>query len=446
MNALAVSFILFNTLLLLTLPRRLAVLPILVVTCYMHVSAGFDIGPFNFYGVRVILMLAFLRILAKGEHLPGGANRLDWLMFWWAIAALVTTIFHDDIWAVFVNRLGLIFMGCGSYFTFRVFCSSQDDVTRICRIMALLLLPIAASMLYEKLTGTNPFAEFGGVSSASEVRNGTIRAQGAFGHSILAGSAAAAMLPLMGVLWRPHRTTAIAGIVACLAMVFSSGSTGPIMSTGFAILALLMWPMHEYMKLVRWGAVLGYIGLEIVMNAPAYYILSYIDLTGSSTSWHRAALIEAAVTHWPEWWLAGTDFTRHWMAYGVLWNGNHVDITNYYIRMGVDGGMPLLLMFLAVLSKGFSYVGQILEMQTGPATKFPFGTWALGASLFAHASTFISVSYFDQCVVLLYLTLALISSSSMVQNALSAEVVARASQRKQASKFSVNGRLESMLR
>lgn len=441
MNGLTITFIIVNGLLLLTLPRRLAAMPILVVTYYLPVSAGFDVGPFNFYGVRVILTLALIRILLKGERLPGGTNRLDWFMVWWAIVALLTSLLHDDIWAVFVNRLGLVFMGCVSYFTLRTLCYTQEDVTRICRMTALLLLPVAMSMLYEKLTGNNPFAEFGGVSSISEVRNGTIRAQGAFGHSILAGSAAAAVLPLMGVLWRSHRITAIAGIAACMTMVFSCGSTGPLMSTAFAFTALVMWRIHKHMKLVRWVAVIGYIGLELVMNAPAYYILAYIDLTGSSTSWHRAALIEAAISHWSEWWIAGTDYTRHWMAYGVLWNGNHVDITNYYIRMGVDGGLPLLLTFLFVLSKGFSLVGKMLQAGNTPVAGYPFATWALGASLFAHASTFISVSYFDQCVVLLYMTLALIGSSSMAQAAAPGQVAALA-QRTEEIKFAFDAQLE----
>jgi hypothetical protein len=35
--------------------------------------------------------------------------------------------------------------------------------------------------------------------------------------------------------------------------------------------------------------------------------------------------------------------------------------------------------------------------------------WALGAALFAHAVTFISVSYFDQNVIIFYLLLASIS-------------------------------------
>jgi hypothetical protein len=413
MNGLALGFAVFDALLLLLVPRRWATLPVLAAACYVPIGAGFDIGPFNFYVIRLVLMVAFLRMLLKGEGLQGGMSALDWLIVTWALVALLTSLFHEDVSSTLINRMGLVFMSCGSYFVLRVFCPSHDDTVRLCRMAAMLLVPVALSMLYEKSTGSNPFAEFGGIPYTSEIRNGTIRAQGAFAHSILAGSVGAACLPLMAVLWRTYRNSAVLGTMACLAMVFSSGSTGPIMSTGFGVLALLMWRARHHMRLVRWGALLLYIGLDLVMNAPAYYALAYIDLTGSSTSWHRAALIEAAVTHWSEWRLAGTDMTRHWMPYGVGWSRNHIDITNYYIRMGVDGGMPLLLMFIAVLSKGFSLVGRTWRHADGPSAQFPYGTWALGASLFAQAATFMSVSYFDQSVVFLYLTLAAIGSQAM---------------------------------
>src|SRR5690349_2668569 len=100
MNGLTIAFVVGNALLLLTLPRHLAAMPILIATFYLPVSAGFDLGPFNFYGVRVILTLALIRILLKGERLPGGTNRLDWYMVWWAVVALLTSLLHDDIWAV----------------------------------------------------------------------------------------------------------------------------------------------------------------------------------------------------------------------------------------------------------------------------------------------------------------------------------------------------------
>jgi hypothetical protein len=153
-------------------------------------------------------------------------------------------------------------------------------------------------------------------------------------------------------------------------------------------------------------AVAGYIMLELVMKDPAYYIIARVDLVGGSTGWHRAALIDAATRHLNEWWLGGTDYTRHWMGTGVPWSPDHTDITNYYIRMGVIGGVLLMILFITILVKGFSYVGKTLQKSDDLPSSTQFVVWALGAALFTHALTCISVSYLDQGIVFLYLTLA----------------------------------------
>jgi hypothetical protein len=98
------------------------------------------------------------------------------------------------------------------------------------------------------------------------------------------------------------------------------------------------------------------------------------------------------------------------MPTGVSWSAEHTDITNYYLKMGVWGGLPLMLLFIVILAKGFSFVGQTLRKSADLPRESQFMVWALGASLFAHAATFISVSYFDQSFVFIYLTLAAISS------------------------------------
>ncbi|NOR79746.1 MAG: hypothetical protein GQ529_02765 [Methyloprofundus sp.] len=284
----------------------------------------------------------------------------------------------------------------------------MDDIVMLCRITVILLIPLSIEMFSEKMMGHNFFSVFGGVPEIPDIRNGRIRAQGPFAHSILAGTVGAVCLPLVIILWKKYRKTSIAGIAACTAIIFSSSSSGPIMSVLIAIGAMLMWNWRHYMRFVRRFAILGYIGLDLVMNAPVYYLIARIDLTGSSTSWHRAALIEAAIDHFSEWWLVGTDFTRHWIAYGVPWSANHVDITNHYLVMGVKGGLPLMLLWIAILIKGFSFVGQTLRQETSLPPESRFMMWALGSSLFAHAVTFISVSYFDQSVLFIYLTLAVI--------------------------------------
>jgi hypothetical protein len=411
MNSFSTLFVLISSAMILLVPRRWAPFPLLMGACYMTLGQGIELGPLHFTVIRILLAVGVVRVIIRGERLVGEMNSLDRLMVIWATWALMSSLFHADISGALVNRLGLVYNACGIFFLLRIFSQSLDDVVTLCRITAFVLIPLSILMLFEGLTGDNPFSALAGASGTPEIRGDRIRASGPFAHAILAGTVGGACLPLMVGLWQQHRKTATAGIVACLLMVFTSVSSGPIMSVVFAIGALCMWHWRHRMRLVRWLAVLGYIGLDLIMNAPAYYLIARIDLTGSSTSWHRAALIEAGITHLSEWWLAGTDATRHWMPYGVDWSGDHSDITNHYLRMGVDGGLPLMLLFIGGLAIGFSFVGRMLQQMPEVLPQSRFMIWAIGASLFAHSITFISVSYFDQSFVFVYLTLAAISSA-----------------------------------
>jgi hypothetical protein len=146
------------------------------------------------------------------------------------------------------------------------------------------------------------------------------------------------------------------------------------------------------------------------MNDPVYFLLARIDITGGSTGWHRAELIQSAFAHLGEWWAVGTDRTRHWMPTGIHANERHTDITNFYLQMGVWGGLPLLFLFLSNLWVAFAAVGRWLQSNKAAAAKTRFLAWTIGSILFGHATNFFSISYFDQSVVLLYLLFAFCGS------------------------------------
>jgi hypothetical protein len=412
MTSVAFIFIVVNGIAILTLPRRWAALPMLAGALYMTLGQGVELGPFNFPVIRLLIAAGALRVLLRGELKGQKLHGIDTPLLIWAAWAIVSSLFHADYSQVLVNRLGLTYNALGIYFLLRCLCQSLADVVHLCRLTAVLLVPLSLAMLWEVSSGYNLFSVLGGVNEFSEVRNGVVRAQGPFAHSILAGSVGAVFLPMVIGLWGWHRNSSMFGGLACLAMVGASGSTGPIGSAVLGVCALCMWPWRDRMRVVRWAAVVAYVALDVLMRAPAYYLLARIDLAGGSTGWHRAALIEAALNYLPDWWLAGTDYTRHWLPYGVPWSPNHADITNYYIWMGIMGGLPLILLFIAVLVKGFSLIGRMLSATDKPGytTAERFMIWALGASLFSHAATLVSVSYFDQSVLFFYLTLAAISS------------------------------------
>ncbi|MGB9553516.1 MAG: O-antigen ligase family protein, partial [bacterium] len=273
---------------------------------------------------------------------------------------------------------------------------------------------VALEMLNEQFTHRNMFSFFGGVGETPAFREGHFRSQGPFRHSILAGTVGAVCFPLVVGIWRTNPLGAKLGVVACLMMVVTSFSSGPVMSLIWGILALIAWRWRDQTRKILVGAVVGYVFLDLIMKAPAYYLIARIDITGGSTGWHRAKLIESAIEHLSEWWLYGTDYTRHWMPTGVSWSPDHTDITNHYIQMGVLGGLPLMILFILGLWWGFKYVGQIVRgeqiVQGSRNDEQKFLAWALGSSLFSHAVTSVGVSFFDQSFLFLYLVLAATSS------------------------------------
>jgi hypothetical protein len=422
-NTFSISFLVINGAFLLLLPKRWALLPLLMGACYITRGQITELGPFHFSVLRILIGVGMVRLILRGERLESGSNGLDWLMLAWAFWLLLSSSYHENPSAALITRLGNVYDACGIYLLVRVFCRSFDDLEGLFRLVPILLVPVALEMIYEKIMVTNLFSILADGFATPAIREGNIRARGPFAHAINGGTLGAVCLPLIVPLWRNHRKVALIGVAACLVIIFTSGSSGPIMSAVAGIAALLMWNYRHLTRVARWMGVGAYIALELVMKDPAYYIIARIDIAGGSASWHRARLIQSAIEHLSEWWLVGTDYTRHWMPSGVSWSPNHTDITSHYLQMGVMGGLPLMVLFIAVLAKGFSFVGQTLRERPELSPQSMFMFWALGASLFAHATTFISVAYFDQSFVFLYLTLACMGSIESASRSANASAV-----------------------
>lgn len=404
LDLIVVIFVALNSLALLFLPRRWAPLPLIVGACYMTRGQALELGVASLTVVRILVAVGFVRVLMRREWILGGFNALDWLIIVWGVWMVASVLFHAVPDSPLVLRVRDLYEAWGLYLLFRVFCRSREDILQLSLILALALVPIALAMIAEKITGMNSFGRFGGVPEWSTVRNGVVRAQGPFAHSILAGSIGGVCLPLVIALWRDRRALSALGVAACLGMVWASGSSGPILTVAAGLGIFALWPLRARMRLIRWSAAGLYLGLEFVMNRPAYFIISDVDLMGGSTSWYRAELIRSTFAHLDEWWLVGTDYTRHWMPSGVPASPTQTDITNHFIAMGVIGGLLLMALFIAIFVFAFRQVGR--GVRDAEASGQAFTCWSVGAALFAHAVTCLSVSYYDHSVMFLYITLA----------------------------------------
>jgi hypothetical protein len=405
-------FFLVTAFALLTVERKWALVPFLVGILFMTHGQRFELGGVGLPIFRLLLVVGLGRIMMKGEYIEGGVNTIDKLIvvfFGWMFFA---SFFHnsdlDEAGPMFIIGQAAEMGIC--YLLVRCYCRTLEDLYRITAVLAFLLVPVALEMVYEEIAGKNLFsALFGGNSDAVVVRDGEFRARGPFRHAILAGTVGAGLIPLMIAMWRQNPRAAATGIAACLTMVIACSSSGPILSLAFGIMGMCLWWFRPWMSLIRWSIPIGYALLEIVMKQPAYYIIAKLSI-GGSTGWHRSKLIDAAVIRFNEWWLFGTDYTRAWMPTGLPGKTQHTDITNYYLGFGVKGGILAVILFIAIIWVAFKWVGDILNARTDLEERDRFMIWCMGASLFSHVATSVSVAYYDQSYVFFWFSIASIAS------------------------------------
>ncbi len=382
----------------------------------MTLGQGIEVGSLSFTVIRMLVVIGVARVVIRGEHVSGGWNMLDRMMIFSAICAVFSSFFHSDFSSALVFRLGFVYDTLGLYFLMRVFIEDSDSFQTICKIVIIVLIPVAVEMISERMTGRNSFAVFGGVSPESEIRLGKIRAQGPFAHSILAGTVGAVCWPMALLLWKQNRRLAWVGLITTGSIVWASRSSGPIMTSMFILFGLALWNVRAHMRLVRWGAVLGIVALAFVMKAPVYYLLARIDLTGSSTGWHRAELIHAAIDASERMVVCRN---RLHASLDALWGPLEPCPYRHHKSLYKNGSDRWFAANAAVYRRSdcricHCWQGNAVESKC-PGRDQLFLMWTLGAILFGHAITWMSISYFDQSVVFLFLLLAAIGSLPVVE-------------------------------
>jgi len=409
-SLLGVGFTALMCFLLLSLPRKWALVPVIILICYMTMGERVIVVGLNFTMIRILTLVGWIRILIRGELKSVKLNPIDKTLIWFAISGMAIYVLQWQTFDAVKYEFGQVYNALGMYFLFRFLVRDMDDCLRVFKIAAVFIIPLAASMVVERMTGRNAFAEFGGVSPITGIRDGVLRCQGPFAHPVLAGTFGATLFPLFVALWRSkgHRLLSFLAILSSGAMVITSGSSGPVGTLLAGLLALGCWPHRKHMSTIRSGILVAVVGLEIVMKAHVWFLLARVGIFSGSTGHHRAYLIDRALANLDDWWLLGTRSTVAWDEYYNLF-----DITNQYLVYGADGGLITMLLFILVIVRCFGAVGLTVRALDEKSRELQFCVWALGAVLFSHVVTFLSVSYFDQNFVNWYLLLAMISTASL---------------------------------
>lgn len=400
-NITGLLFTVLMAVLMLVLPRRYAIVPVIILVCYMTMGQRVVVGGLNFTMLRILLLFGWLRLFMRGE-----LRRMEWrlvdqlVLLWTFIRTVNYTIVWGEV-AALVNRLGYAYDIIGTYFLCRYLIRDIDDMVEAVRYLAIFIVPVAVFMLMEKATGQNAFAVFGGVPLNPEVRDGVLRCQGPFSHSILAGTFGATLIPLFAGLWLYRRSgtvmTALA-VLSATAIVITAGSSGPVLAYAFSVLALALWPLRKHTRIIRWGIVVALVALQIAMKAPIWFVMARLSVFSGSTGWYRGFLVDMTMRHFDEWWLIGSNAAPQWHHYLA-------DVTNQYIAEGLGGGLFAMGLFIAIIALSYRQIGRTVQ-SANVDRRAKYFAWAMGATLLAHTVSFISVSYFDQNVVTFYLLLA----------------------------------------
>jgi hypothetical protein len=141
------------------------------------------------------------------------------------------------------------------------------------------------------------------------------------------------------------------------------------------------------------------VGLHLIMKAPVWFLIARIDLTGSSSNYQRAELIDQFVSHFSSWWLIGT-------KEAATWGWDMWDAQNMYVSVGEAGGLAALVFYVLVISRSFARLGNSRKRAT--SKKQEWLLWFLGAALFANVVAFFGVNYFDQLRVAWFALISMI--------------------------------------
>lgn len=411
------------------LPRRLALIPLVVTSCFITLGQRVDVFGINFTVLRIMILFGWVRLMLRKEFHVGTMTAIDKSFVLWNILSVATYTILVGTFAGFVSSLGPTYNAIGVYFYLRCLIRTEEDVKKVVYIIAILIVPLALFMILEKATGRNIFSAFGGVPEFTMIRDGELRCQGPFAHPILAGTFGATSFPLLAAMWlsaKGERKIVIVGLLGALFILITSASSGPLMALAAGMLWMSLWRLRAQIKIIYVLFFTGVVGLHLVMKAPIWFLIGRLAEIIGGSGWQRSVLIDEAIKHFGEWWLVGTAYTAHWQFDKGLQNiliilpsdPNMVDITNQFIYIGINGGMVTLFLFLIVIGFGFKGVGSTVNGQSRISEGDKLLAWGMGGALSAHVTSFFGVVYFDQMIVFWFMCLAMINC---IYNAVGAE-------------------------
>ncbi|HEY7337742.1 MAG TPA: hypothetical protein VH639_22810 [Bryobacteraceae bacterium] len=398
--------------LILALPRKYIMMPLLLAIFFVPKGQVIVMAGAHFTVARMLFLAGLVRVAnARGTGPTGEFDSIDRVFIMWACCYPVVLSLQWMDSRALIKNLGDFLDAMGGYMVIRFAIRDREDVIRAISLFAVIGALMALCMLNEQVTGANIFGRLGGMPDTT-IRDGKIRSQGAFAVFITAGTYGATLIPLL--VWlcsgAGRRVTGVLGILGATVMTVTCHASTTIAAYGAGILALCLWPVRKQMRLLRWGIVVALAGLHLAMKGPVWSLIEKIDLTGSSSSYHRYMLIDNCLRHISDWWLLGV---KNYDSWGFdMW-----DLSDQYVAYAVTGGLLTVCLFIGIISRSFGRIGSARKAVEGDR-KEEWLLWCLGCSIFAHVVAYFGIGYFDQMQFAWFALLAIIRCSTLDPNKL----------------------------
>jgi hypothetical protein len=397
--------------LILTLPRKKAIAPLFLALLTIPTGQVLLVGGLHFTMMRILVLVGLVRVVrfkasSSGRWFATGFNRIDQVVVLWMVSAFVVITVQWMNAEMLTASLGNLVDTLGGYAVVRFFITDDEAVSRTLRVWAAVCVIYGACMINEQITGVNVFNWLGGVILPRDVivRDGVLRSTAVLGP-LAGGVFAGVLIPLF--LWlsteKKSRMAAYLGLAGATAVLITAHASTPWMSCGAALLGFGFWPLRKQMRIIRWGIALTLVALHLVMKAPVWHLISRVDLTGSSSSWHRYTLVNQTIRHFSDWWLIGY---RHYDQ----WDWDMWDTSNLFVAAALTGGLVTLVLVIWVFKRSFGAIGTARKRVSGDR-KQEWCLWCWGSALFAVVVSSFGIAFLYQSQLFL---LALLSCICVV--------------------------------
>ena len=364
-------------LVLLVPPRYGLLVYLIILLCYPDYLRIIPFG-FTISAGRIAVTALLIRCLLD-EQLRRGFQwtKLDTLIIIAdAVYMLALSCNHaDSFFAGIKYQSGAMLDTTFAYFSARLIINNRAVLLHFVKVAAIILVVMAFLGAFEAVTTQGPYVgllkyqfyanrfleSYGRKFASQEVlvghghepRLGFFRAQGPHSHPIIFGASFALLVPLVWKLFYHTRWKSLRAPI-CGAIVVGGASS--VSSTPFTgLLAALAGLAFE--RFERWGKqlfvlfILSCFFLEFYTDRPHFYyaFLSRLSIE-TSTGYYRGRLIDAAIKHLPEYWLAGYGFRDPGWGPEIE-DADYTDVTVHYVALAVMYGVLGLLAYLAIVFK-----------------------------------------------------------------------------------------------